>query len=62
MSERAIKLRLLELNAELEVRRAAGEDRRLALLVRVFNNTEARVVEAKIVALNQALSDLEAAR
>ena len=60
MSERAIKLRLLELNAELEVRRAAGEDRRLALLV--FNNTEARVVEAKIVALNQALSDLEAAR
>lgn len=62
MSESAIKLRLLELRTELLARQSLGEDKRLAIAVRIFQTVEAKVVEAKIKVLEEALADVEAAR
>jgi hypothetical protein len=62
LSEAAIRLRLIELNAELDARREIADDRKFTTIVRVFHRLEAAVVEEKILALNRALADTEAAR
>lgn len=62
MTPGAIELRLLELRAELAARRAHGDDKRIAIAVRLFQTIESKVVETKIKALEQALADVLAAR